>query len=292
MRTQVIIASILISVQCAGQGSFSPQAGEPGSNAIPKDYAAFRNWAISCEVERGLRQINLPDSGYASSGSALYAIGKPDAPLTVSLGDGGSATLTFAAPFYDGPGYDFAVFENGFGSGSDAFLELAFVEVSSDGVNFFRFPAISEEQTLSQKESFDNSDATFFHNLAGKHIVNFGTPFDLADLPDTSALDKQNVTHIKVIDVIGNIDPSFASVDFNGTIINDPWPSNFPQGGFDLDAVGVINSRIPLNVNEINERNLTSHVKYDLNGKVISADRIDSYRGVWISADSKGVKLR
>ncbi|HAQ71286.1 MAG TPA: secretion protein [Flavobacteriales bacterium] len=292
MRTQVFIVSILISLQCAGQGSFSPQAGEAGSEGIPKDSTAFRNWAISCEVDRGLRQIDLPDSGYASSGSALYAIGKPDAPLTVSLGDGGSATLTFAAPFYNGPGYDFAVFENGFGSGSEAFLELAFVEVSSDGINFFRFPAISEEQTLSQKEAFDNSDATFFHNLAGKHIVNYGTPFDLADLPDTSALDKQNVTHIKVIDVIGNIDSSFASVDHNGTIINDPWPSNFPQGGFDLDAVGIINSRIPLKVNEINKRSITSYVKYDLNGKVISADQIDSYRGIWISADSKGVKLR
>lgn len=279
-------------MQCVGQGSFSPQAGEPGSNAIPKDSTAFRNWAISCEVERGLRQIDLPDSDYTSSGSALYAIGKPDAPLTVSLGDGGSATLSFAAPFYNGPGYDFAVFENGFGSGSEAFLELAFVEVSSDGVNYFRFPATSEEQTLSQKESFDNSDATLFNNLAGKHIVNFGTPFDLADLPDTSALDKQNVTHVKVIDVIGNIDPSFASVDYNGNIINDPWPSNFPQGGFDLDAVGVINSRIPLKVNEISKRSRTSHVKYDLNGKIISADQFDSYRGVWISAYLKGVKLR
>jgi len=288
LRALVIIAPIVFSLQCLGQGSFSPQAGEPGAITLYKDSSAFRNWAISCDVNRGLRQIDLPDSGYASSGSELYAIGKPDAPLTLSLGDGGGATLTFAAPFYDGPGYDFAVFENGFGSGSEAFLELAFVEVSSDGTNFFRFPAISEQDTSAQKASFENSDATLFHNLAGKHIVNFGTPFDLADLPDTSALDKQSVTHVKIIDVVGSISNQHASYDHSGTIINDPWPTNFPQGGFDLDAVGIINSRIPLNVSVLKTKNNKSSAKYDLQGRLISDESV--YRGVWISRGGKGVK--
>lgn len=289
MKTPLFIAFLSISLQCIGQGSFSPQAGEVGSNAISKDSSAFRDWAISCELERGLRQINLPDSGYVSSGSALYAIGKADAPLTVSLGDGGSAVLSFSAPFYDGPGYDFAIFENGFGSGCDAFLELAFVEVSSDGVHFLRFPATSEEDTLTQKASFENSDATYFYNLAGKHIVNYGTPFDLKDIPDTSLLDKQNVTHVKIIDVIGTVQSEFASRDQYGTLINDPWPTNFPQGGFDLDAVGIINSRIPLGINQINAESKAPAVKYDLNGRVINDDQ--SFRGVWISNSMKGVKL-
>ena len=240
-------------------------------------------------MERGLRQIDLPDSGFASSGSALYAIGKADAPLTVSLGDGGSAVLTFSAPIYDGPGYDFAVFENGFGSGSEAFLELAFVEVSSDGTHFFRFPATSEEDTLEQKASFENSDATYFYNLAGKHIANYGTPFDLADVPDTNLLDKQNVTYIKIIDVVGTLQPQYASRDQYGAVINDPWPTNFPPSGFDLDAVGIINSKIPLSLHELNATNNRTSAKYDLQGRLINDET--AYRGVWISEGDKGVKL-
>ena len=54
----------------------------------------------------------------------------------VSLGNGGSITLTFAEPIRNGAGFDFAVFENGH---VDTFLELAFVEVSSDGAVFVRF---------------------------------------------------------------------------------------------------------------------------------------------------------
>lgn len=289
MRTVLTASFFLFTILCVGQGSFSPQAGEPGSEAISKDSSAFRNWAISCTVERGLRQIDLPDSGFASSGSALYAVGKPDVPLTVSLGDGGSAVLTFAAPFYDGPGFDFAVFENGFGFGSEAFLELAFVEVSSDGQNFVRFPAVCEFDAVVQKGSFENSDATYIHNLAGKHIANYGTPFDLSEIADTAVLDKQNVTHIKIIDVVGNIKPPFARYDHTGNVINDPWPTNFPQSGFDLDAVGIINSRIPLSIQELGTRNADSSPKYDLQGRLIDDEA--SFRGVWISAEEKGVKL-
>jgi len=50
----------------------------------------------------------------------------------VSLGDSGVADVTFAGAIYNGPGADFAVFENGFLNATNdslAFLELAFVEV-------------------------------------------------------------------------------------------------------------------------------------------------------------------
>ena len=63
------------------------------------------------------------------------------------LGDDGSLVLTFPAPIADGAGPDFAVFENAF---STEFLELAFVEVSSDGTNFTRFPAHARPHPLQQ----------------------------------------------------------------------------------------------------------------------------------------------
>ena len=71
-------------------------------------------------------------------------IGEPPQPpstsYAVALGQGGTATLTFAQPITNGPGYDFAVFGNGFSDGHPEWVKPAFVEVSSDGVNFFRFP--------------------------------------------------------------------------------------------------------------------------------------------------------
>ncbi len=258
---------VLICSQGFAQGSFAPQAGELGSTAIPKDSACFRDWAISCTLERGLRQAGMPDSGYASAGAAVYANGPADAPLTVSLGDSGIATLLFTAPFYDGEGADFAVFENGFGSGPDAFLEFAFVEVSSDGEHFFRFPAISEISTATQKAAFENTDASMVHNLAGKYIANYGVPFDLAELPDTALLDKQRVTHVRIVDVIGSIDAEIATYDSQGGLINDPWPTNFGPGGFDLDAVGIINSSIPIGVRVMSSKQGPVLFNIDLLGR-------------------------
>jgi len=59
-------------------------------------------------------------------------------------------------------GFDFAVFENSF---NDSFLELAFVEVSSDGINFVRFPATSNTQTDVQITGFGTIDPTYINNL-------------------------------------------------------------------------------------------------------------------------------
>ena len=55
-------------------------------------------------------------------------------------------------------------------------------------------------------------------------------------------LDVNAITHIKLIDVVGTINPAYATYDSQGNIINDPYPTEFPSGGFDLDAIGVIHS--------------------------------------------------
>src|SRR5690606_10126887 len=120
----------------------------------------------------------------ASSGDSSAALGAPDG-FTVSLGDGGIAVVRFAQPVANGPGPDFAIFENGFPDVSDpegAFLELGFVEVSSDGVHYTRFPATSLTQDTFQHSSIAGSmymNARLLNNLAGKYIANWGTPFDL-----------------------------------------------------------------------------------------------------------------
>ncbi len=218
---------------------YAPPAGQPGSTAMYRDSSAFVAWADSCVLERGWVNIALPDSGLVSFGDALAAVGKADLAV-VSLGDGGSATIFFSTPVSNGPGFDLAVFENAF---LDDFLELAFVEVSSDGETFFRFPSVSLTPTEEQVETFGRLDATLIHNLAGKYRATFGVPFDLEELKNENGLDVNNIVAVRVTDVVGSIDDAFATFDAQGNKLNDPWPTPFPTGGFDLDAVGVIHNR-------------------------------------------------
>ena len=218
------------------QAQFAPPAGQPGSTAISADSAVFVQWASSCTVERGYMDISDTTLGFASYGADTAAAGEANNSV-ISLGDGGSAVLFFEIPLTDGPGFDFAVFENSF---SDDFLELAFVEVSSDGSSFFRFQSISNTQTDEQVETFGTLDARQIHNLAGKYRSGFGTPFDLSELGGMEGLDIQHIIAVKIIDVVGSIDTAYATYDSEGNIINDPWPTPFESSGFDLDAVGVI----------------------------------------------------
>lgn len=221
--------------------AFAPPVGEPGTTAIHKDSTVFVAWATGVQVTRGYQDISDPSLGFASFGDSTLAIGQADGDSIVSLGDGGSAIVTFAHPIINGDGWDFAVFENSF---SDSFLELAFVEVSSDGVNYYRFPATSYTQTDVQLDLGGMIDAIQINNLAGKYRGMYGTPFDLAELASEPGLDVNHITHVRVIDVVGSIDPAYATYDQYGNTINDPWTTPFPSCGFDLDAVGVIHSEI------------------------------------------------
>ncbi|MCH2230509.1 MAG: T9SS type A sorting domain-containing protein [Crocinitomicaceae bacterium] len=234
---RILFFSIFISSFSLGQ-SFAPAPGNPGSTAIYKDSSIIIDWATNVTVTRGPRNILNPSAGLASYGTDSNAIGNSSGTV-VSLGDGGEAIATFDSPIVNGPGPDFTIFENGF---ADDYLELAFVEVSSDGFNYFRFPATSEIPTNVQSDNFTFTDCRYVNNLAGKYRVYFGTPFDLQELIGIPGLDVGNITHVKIIDVIGSIDPAIGSFDSQGTIINEPFPTEFETGGFDLTAIGVIHS--------------------------------------------------
>jgi hypothetical protein len=222
------------------KAQFAPPFGHEGNTAMYKDSSAFVAWANKCNVVRGFQDISNPSLGYTNVGDSSLAIGQAGTNGVVSLGDGGVAILEFSSPILDGNGPDFAVFENGF---DDLFLELAFVEVSSDGIHFFRFPAISNTDTTIQTDGFGLTDASKLHNLAGKYRAEYGTPFDLSDLTNDALLNKQAITHVKVIDVVGSIQNQYCSRDANNHKINDPWPTGWGNGGFDLDAVGVIHQQ-------------------------------------------------
>jgi len=232
---------------------FAPPQGQTGSTAMYKDSSAFVAWATSCKITRGLQDISNTSSGYASVGDSSSAVNIADGNV-VSLGDGGSAICKFQNQVYNGPGFDFAVFENSFDGN---YLEFAFVEVSSDGENFYRFPAISNTQDSTQTGPFAYSDATKV-NLAGKYIAQYGTPFDLSDMQGIGGLDINHITHIKIIDVVGSITTPYATYDKNNNKVNDPWPTPYASCGFDLDAVGVINQQTNNSIKEINSNQSVS----------------------------------
>ncbi|MCX6231927.1 MAG: T9SS type A sorting domain-containing protein [Bacteroidetes bacterium] len=308
-----ILVFLLFTLQLWAQ--YPPAAGQIGSTAISKDTNIFIEWANSCSISRGY--INISDSSFedpdnpgtnrASYGNASDACGIAD-NNAVSLGDHGMAVLSFAHPIANGPGFDFVVFENSF---DDNYLELAFVEVSSDGIHFVRFPSVSLTQTNTQIQSFGTLDATKLHNLAGKYRVLYGTPFDLSELQDSSAIDIMHITHIRIVDVIGSIAEAYSTHDSQGHIVNDPFPTPFWTSGFDLDAVGVINNSINTGI-EVNNpskteitifpnpaidyitiQGLSSTVNYiqitDAYGKIVKQSNFSSSSKINLENISKGL---
>lgn len=242
------VLQILILFSYTAVAQYSPEVGQDGCIAIPMDSPLFVSWAEQGQIERGWMNCADTSMSVASYGELEYAFGIPD-PAVVSLGDAGIATFYFETNIYDGEGYDFAVFENSF---DNNFLELAFVEVSSDGESFYRFPAVSLTQSDTQLGPFDYIETEKIHNLAGKYPSQWGTPFDLSDLSGFEDLNRSQISHIRIIDVVGSIDTLYASYDSQGRVINDPWPTAFESGGFDIDAIGIIHQN-PLSIEEHTE---------------------------------------
>lgn len=305
MKLHTLLAMLLMGFSASSQ-TYPPTDGMPGSTAIHKDSPLYVAWATGITVERGFVNITNPNlivsgSNKASFGQPSDAIGYPDGNV-VSLGDAGYAILTFASPIYDGEGFDFAVFENG----GPSFLELAVVEVSSDGENFFRFPAHSQTQTATQIGSFGTPSATYLNNIAGKYSAQYGTPFDIGELEDNVLLDKGNITHVKVIDVVGSIDPLYATFDSFGNAINDSHPTPFNSCGFDLQAVGVIN-QATLSRDDFAKNNLKIYpnpstdffriksdenmkiIIYDVAGRIVMNGNLQSNEQINVSSLTAGI---
>jgi len=213
-------------------GPYAPAAGQPGSTAIPMASPQFKAWA------NGYLDYAPGPNVSAEFQTPNLALGPATGQFgdIVSLGDRGRITLTFAGTIQNGPGADFAVFENGF---SDTFLELAWVEVSSNGTQFYRFPGVSE--TSGAIGAFGTLDPTNLDGFAGKYRGGFGTPFDLQLLAGAPGLDVNAVRYVRIVDIIGD----GSEQDSVGLALGiarpiyDPHPTVL-SGGFDLEAVGAI----------------------------------------------------
>ncbi len=177
----------------------------------------------------------------------------------------GYIVLSFNEPIQDVNGYDFAVFENGFISGyntgdgsvkGEMFAELAYIEVSTDGNNFVRFPSVSlTTEAVGAYGTLEISDVFY---LAGKHPnaggVCTGTAFDLNVLADDpcvigGVVELNNINYVRIVDIPGSgdfndwavkhIDPNTGTNYDSNHPIYDAWVT-WGSGGFDLNAVGVL----------------------------------------------------
>lgn len=256
-RPQILLLLLLSSLGSFAESYYrtnhllsAPAAGEPGSTAIHMAGNAIIAWADGyTNVQYGVEvdaQWMTPEKALGPADGVAEEI--------VSLGRGGQITLTFGNGIGDRSGADFAVFENGV---SDGFLELAWVEVSSDGTNFVRFPNYSDTPYFIG--AYGELWTRWVYGLASKYRLGYGTPFDLNELriaynaqlagntdfsPAFAAaltnnfplLDLNHITHVRLVDIVGGGN----ACDARGEIIYDPYATT-GSAGFDLDAVAVLN---------------------------------------------------
>jgi hypothetical protein len=180
----------------------------------------------------------------------------------------GQITLSFSEPIRNGKGYDFVVFENGLISELDTssgsvmgqmFGELGYVEVSSNGKDFIRFPSVS--LTSAPVGRYGTIEISKIYNLAGKHPnangLCTGTPFDLKEIANepnviSGLVDINDIKYVRIVDIPGsgdfydnatmhNISVKPSSWDFyaNNHPIYDAWWT-YDSGGLDLEAIGVL----------------------------------------------------
>jgi hypothetical protein len=274
MTTLKLISGVMLTVAAiaAASGPYSDGMADP-TNAYDPGIAGFVGPSGDGTVSGNA--INPWFIGWASGHSDVYLAGTtgdtnwelyPDpaaayGPATgnvqdvITLGDldasmlaagdpVGYVTMTFDVAVRNGVGADVAIFENGFvAEAGGSMAELAYVEVSTDGVTFARFPSVS--LTPGLVGGYGTVNPTEVYNLAGKHTnaygVSWGTPFDLDDLAAdpavlSGAVDLMDINHVRVVDIPG--DGSFT--DSLGNPIYDAWVT-WETGGFDLDAIGVLN---------------------------------------------------
>ncbi len=216
--------------------AFPPAAGSDGSLAVPLDDPRLSAWA---DAVASYTPGTAVDAAWQDTSKALGTATGTSGDI-LSLGRGGQVTLTFASALANGPGPDLAVFENSF---SDTFLELGWVEVSSDGLAFARFDSITD--TPDAVDAFGAVDPTAVHGLAGVYRQGFGTPFDLETLRwsepvQRGLVDLDAIRWVRVVDIVGD----GTAFDSFGNPIHDPYPTS-GSAGFDLDAIAAMQESQP-----------------------------------------------
>lgn len=235
-RAAVVLAAALLTAACGVPDEDpAPDAGAPdaGSNNPCVGPADAGEKAPDAFADRVVDFHAGAAAGFGQQKCPANVLGPPKAPGggqqsldVLSLGREGSLVLEFTdVGVVDGPGVDLLVFENPLeASGGGVFTERGHVAVSEDGQTWHEFPC-----------ERDNADGGYPF-CAGVHLVYApgadgevsptdprvagGDGFDLADLG--LGADAGPMRFVRIRDSGSN-------------------EYLFPSGGFDLDAVAVVN---------------------------------------------------
>ncbi len=228
------------------------------------------DYQIGSPSQAGFLDSSLALGGPRGGGNSVQSV------HVTNLGVSGQLTLGFDDPA--GPtqraianhaGPDFIVFENPIYAGGDttkSFAELMFVEVSSNGTDFARFPV--QSKTSAPVGAFGTINPADVTGFAGVHpvfantdpvngntidpfdpSVAGGDAFDLSLLATNSlvtsgAVNLDEIRYVRLIDVKGDgtlmDDGPLFGVAANP--IYDPTGSG--SGGADVDAISVIHGEV------------------------------------------------
>ena len=251
VRSQALLAAGLMATTSTLAGPYSgpTDTSNPIDPAIPSSSPLFAEWADTI-LPLGAGTYFAPRGATSISATGFNPLGDLNATEIANGDPVGYLTVSFPNGVANRAGADFAVFENGFnyGSPNGLFMELAYVEVSTNGTDFARFPSISlNTGPVTGGGAFAGYDTSNVHNLAGKHANGFGTPFDLNDLIAeplviSGDVDLTNIQYVRLVDIPG----SGAFKDSQGNPILDNWLT-VGTGGFDFrlpagQGVGVIHA--------------------------------------------------
>lgn len=168
-----------------------------------------------------------------------------------TLGVGGELTLGFDITIANGPGADLIVSENPFLFAGQPFSEVAYVEVSTDGASFARFPSryagpptglagfTAPWGTYSGLCGFVPVLANVATNTIDPFdpVISGGEAFDLAAL-GSDPLVTSSVVNLSAIHFVRLVDvPHASGLDSFGNVI---WDNSGPAGTADIDSVAVI----------------------------------------------------
>jgi hypothetical protein len=199
-------------------------AGAPGDAEYPSTLPYARSVeSFSPGASAGFGQSELPDVVLGPPRGKGERSGSLD---VLSLGSGGEIVLGFGErSIVDGPGADFVVFENPFWPGGDSsqvYAELGEISVSEDGETWLTFDCDTTGDGAGHFAGCAGFTPTRKYDPLEVDpidpIVTGGDAFDLADVG------LEQAHFVKVRDL--------GTLEAAGT-----------SGGFDLDAVGIVNRR-------------------------------------------------
>jgi hypothetical protein len=189
-----------------------PDAGEPDAGMLPALPFAEAVISFTPGQGAGFGQDKLPGVVLGPPQGAGDSSGSTD---VVSLGNGGEIVLETGITIVDGPGADLIVFENAF----VGFIETGIVAVSEDGGEWFEFPCAAVVDGGTE-------------GCAGVHPV-YSSPDNGISPTDPSAAGGDGFDLAQ----LGVARANYVRVRDSGK--NAPYIG--PSGGFDLDAISVVN---------------------------------------------------